>query len=300
MLGDEDIGMTRVRGIYRWTDCGYLSGWRLQAYYRDTSRYRLLSPRGRVTCQGSEAACRQALFQTAERERLARPSGRLVVLLHGLARNAWAMSSLANYLRRSWPETEVVAYQYASTAAPVDTHARHFVKFMEYAERASEVHFAGHSLGNIVLRRAFRLAEQGEWTLPRLGTHVMLGPPNQGSQIATRLQNFRPLAWFNGVSFMQLGRDWPSFVHELATPPCPFGIIAGHIPLVTRYHPWLSGPTDLLVRVEETHLEGESDFMEVSVPHHRLMSSRRVQVATLSFMKSGRFNALQAPAPFSR
>jgi triacylglycerol lipase len=288
--------MTRVRGIYRWTDCGYLSGWRVQSYYRDAT-YRLISPRNRIVYQGTEAACRQELVHLAERERLERPTGRLIVLLHGLARNAWAMSSLARYLRREWPGADVVAYQYASTSAQIDQHARHFIKFMEYADQCSAVDFVAHSLGNIVLRRAFRLAEEGQWRLPRLGSHVMLGPPNQGSLIAARLQNFKPLAWFNGASFMQLGRDWGSFVSDLATPPCRFGIIAGHISLATRFHPLLDGPSDLLVRLEETHLPGESDFLEVNVPHHRLMSSRRVQAATLSFLKSGRFNSHGVPAP---
>lgn len=288
--------MTRVRGIYRWTDCGYLSGWRLQAHYRDGS-YRLLDPRGRSVCRGSEAACRQELTQIAERQRLRQPTGRIVVLVHGMARNAWAMSSLGKYLRRSWPETEVVAYQYASTSAPVVQHARHLVRFLEVAQRACEVHFVAHSLGNIVLRRAFRLAETGEWRLPQLGRHVMLGPPNQGSQIARRLQNCLPIAWFNGAVFMQLGRDWQTLEQELAIPPCPFGIVAGHLPALARFHPFLDGPTDLLVRVEETHLSGEADFLEVNVPHNWLMNSRRVQRATLSFLKSGRFDHERAQPP---
>ena len=116
-------------------------------------------------------------------------------------------------------------------------------------------------------------------------------------QIAARLQNWGPIAWFNGSAFMQLGRDWHSFAHELAVPPCPFGIIAGHLPLVTRFHPFLSGATDLLVRVDETHLAGEADFLEVNVPHNWLMNSRRVQAATLSFLKSGRFSPSGVPSP---
>lgn len=290
--------MTRVRGIYRWTDCGYLCGWRLQVHYR-SNIYRLLNPRGGIVCRGNEASCRQQLLQIAERERLMLPTGRLIVLMHGMARNAWSMSSLARYLERGWPQTEVVAFQYASTAAAVAQHAQHLVRFMEYAARASEVHFVGHSLGNIVLRRAFRLAELGQWRLPELGRCVMLGPPNQGSQIAVRLQHWRPLTWFNGAVFMQLGRDWQELVQDLATPPCPFGIIAGHLQLITRFHPFLRGPTDFLVRVEETHLTGEADFLEVSVPHGWLMSSRLVQTATLNFLKSGRFSPGQVPCPVS-
>lgn len=288
--------MTRVRGIYRWTDCGYLAGWRIQAHYRNGS-YRLLDPRNHAVCRGTEAGCRQRLAEIAHRDGLSPPTGRLVVLLHGLARNAWTMAALGRYLRRSWPPTEVIVFQYASTAAPVVEHARHFIRFMEYARAASEVHFVGHSLGNIVLRRAFRLAELGQWTLPRLGKHVMLGPPNQGSQIAMRLQAFMPVAWFTGAPFMQVGRDWDSFEQELAIPPCPFGIIAGRMRALDGLHPFLSGPNDAIVTVQETQLPGAADFLEANVPHSWLMNSRPVQVATLSFLKSGRFNAAEAVAP---
>ena len=288
--------MTRVRGIYRWTDCGYLAGWRLQAHCRGTA-FRLLNPRGRIVCRGSEGACRQELAQIGERERLSRPSGRLIVLLHGLARNAWSMSSIARHLQRAWPQSEVVCYQYASTTGSITQHARHLIKFMEYGERANEVHFVAHSLGNIVLRRAFRLAEDGEWRLPSLGRLVMLGPPNQGAQIATHLHRLKPIAWLNGAAFVQLGHDWASCALELATPPCPFGVIAGHMSSITRFHPLLKGPSDMLVRVEETHLEGETDFLEVNVPHAWLMNSRTVQNATFIFLKSGRFQALHHPAP---
>lgn len=288
--------MTRVRGIFRWTDCGYLGRWRLQAHYK-SGNYRLLNPRGWVVCHGTEATCRQELTQNGERERLVRPTGRLIVLLHGLARNAWTMAAMANYLRRQWPDDEIIAFQYASTSAPVAQHARHFVKFMEYAEKASEVNFIGHSLGNIVLRRAFRMAETGEWHLPNLGRFVMLGPPNQGSQIAVRLRSFVPVAWFTGAPFMQVGRDWSAFQPELATPPCPFGIVAGRFVLLEKFHPLLDGPSDAIVRVEETQLPGASDFLEVNVPHAWLMNSRVVQLATLNFLKSGRFQLADGTAP---
>lgn len=279
---------SRVPGIYRWTDCGYMCGWRLQAHYR-SQRYRLLTPSGQMVCGGERDVCQSHLQSVIEREQLARPTQRLVVLVHGLARNAWTMAALGRYLSKHWSDTEVILYQYASTTAPVVDHARRLTEFLEYGRDASEVHFVGHSLGNIVLRRAFRMAEQGQWQLPRLGRHVMLGPPNQGSQIAQRLERFFPVAWFTGAPFMQLGRDWQSFRQELATPPCPFGVIAGRIGLIDRWHPMLEGPSDVIVRVAETQLEGQADTMEVNVPHAWLMHSPQVQAACLQFLRTGRF-----------
>ncbi|MCC6509340.1 MAG: hypothetical protein IT423_09550 [Pirellulaceae bacterium] len=278
----------RVPGIYRWTDCGYMAGWRMQLHYRRVD-CRLLDPRGRVVFRGNEADCRHQLKLTAQREGLSLPTGRLIVILHGLARNAWTMLPVARYLQRNWPGTEVVVFQYASTSAPVVEHARRLIEFLQYAADCSELHFIGHSLGNIVVRRAFRLAEEGLWQMPPLGRFVMLGPPNQGAQIAVRLHGLVPLAWFNGAPFAQLGRDWTTFQTELAIPSCPFGIVAGNIPWLDRIHPLVHGRSDVIVSVEETRLSGAADFMEVSVPHTWLMNSRRVQAATLNFLKTGRF-----------
>jgi hypothetical protein len=288
--------MRRVRGIYRWTDCGYLAGWRMQVHYRNGG-YRILDGHNRIVFHGTEAGCRQRLEEIGQREHLSLPTERLIVLLHGLGRNAWTMSSLARYLARSWPGTETVLYQYASTSAPVVEHARHFIRFMEYAQQSSQVHFVAHSLGNIVLRRAFRLAELNQWRLPRLGNLVMLAPPNQGSQLALRMRSFAPVAWFTGAPLQQMGRDWRSFEQELAIPACPFGIIAGRMPGLEGFHPFLSGANDAIVTVEETQLPGASDFLEVNVPHSWLMNSPSVRAATLSFLKSGRFQATEAVAP---
>ena len=280
--------MMGVRGLFFWTDCGYRSGWRLQKHFRDGS-FRLLSPNHRVVLRGSESECRSELNRTAQRLQLDLPTGRVAVLLHGLARNAWSMGAMAKFLARKGSFDEVVLYQYASTTAPVSEHALRWIQFSEYLRAAREVHFVAHSLGNIVLRRAYRMAEQGEWQLPRVASHVMLGPPNQGAEIARRMEHWVPVAWFTGAPFMQLGRDWVEFQSQLTTPPCPFGIIAGRLPLLDRFHPALSGPNDVIVGVEETRLAGAADFLEVRVPHNWLMNSRRVQQATILFQEKFRF-----------
>jgi pimeloyl-ACP methyl ester carboxylesterase len=282
------VAPASVPGIYRWTDCRYMHGWRMQVHFRGRL-FRLLDPRGRVLHQGPEADCRHQWMLTAQRHALVAPHGRMIVLLHGLARNAWTMMPLARFLAKQWPGTEVINFQYASTAAPIADHARRLIEFLRYAQDAQPLHLIGHSLGNIVLRRAFRLAEEGKWDLPRLGRVVMLGPPNQGSQIATRLKVLGPLAWFNGAPFRELGCDWSTFEAELAIPPCEFGIVAGNIPWLERVHPLVSGPSDVIVSVEETRLTGATDHLVVGVPHAWLMASRRVQQATLRFLQTGRF-----------
>jgi hypothetical protein len=280
--------MTHVPGSFRWTDCGYLAGYRIQGHHRDGS-YRLLDPRGTGLLRASLEDCRARLADIARRDQLQPCKRETVVLLHGLSRNAWSMASLERHLRRVWPEVEVICFQYASLTGPVDGHARCLTEFLEVVREAPAVHFVAHSLGNIVLRRVYKLAEEGRWTLPRLGRHVMLGPPNQGSHIAKRLTFLSPLVWFNGASFLELGRDWDTFREQLAIPPCPFGIVAGRLAALDRRHVLLQGPNDVLVSVAETRLPGAADFLEVAVGHAWLMNSRVVQRATVNFLKTGRF-----------
>jgi hypothetical protein len=107
------------------------------------------------------------------------------------------------------------------------------------------------------------------------------------------------VAWFTGAPFIQLGRDWSVFESELATPPCPFGIIAGRLTWFDRIHPVLNGPHDFIVSVEETKLPGAADFLEVRAAHNWLMNSRQVHVATLSFLKSNRFSLPEVVHPRS-
>lgn len=285
---EEALWPKSVPGMYRWTDCGYYKGWRVQAHYRGTLN-RVLAPNRRTAFQGDAAACRNYLSSVVEQQQLALPTGPVVVVLHGLSRNAWTMLPLSHYLQSHWPEAEVINFQYASNAASIDQHAQHLVSFLDYARCSSGVHFVGHSLGNIVVRRAFRMAEEGQWQLPKLGRCVMLGPPNQGAQIAHRLRGLWPLAWFNGAPFMQLGRDWSTYSSQLAIPTCPFGVIAGSVPLLDKVHPFVRGPSDVLVSVEETRLPGAADFLVMPIGHTWFMVSRRVQQATLRFLTTGRF-----------
>lgn len=282
--------MSKVRGAYLWSDRGYLVGYRIQTHWRSKT-CRLLSPAGRELIRGTHRACESRLTEIAARDELEPPTGQIVVLLHGLARTAWSMSSLHKYLCKTWPEVQTVSYQYASMTATIEQHALYLTEFLESFRSASTVHFVGHSLGNILLRRAYRLVELDRWKPLAFGRHVMLGPPNQGSRTARLLAKIAPLRWIDGPSFLQLGRDWEQFKPELATPPCPFGIIAGRLRLANKINFLLDGPNDTLLGVDETRLDGCADFVEIPVSHTWLMSNRKAQEHILSFLQNGRFLA---------
>ena len=58
--------------------------------------------------------------------------------------------------------------------------------------------------------------------------------------------------WVAGEGALELGQKWHELEKNLATPPCPFGIIAGRLADTTIANPLVEGAGDFVVSVEET------------------------------------------------
>ncbi len=83
---------------------------------------------------------------------------------------------------------------------------------------------------------------------------------------------------------MELGPNWSDFEANLATPACPFGIVAGRLPESNLQNPLIDGASDFVVSVDETHLTGETDFLEVPRLHSFLMDDPVVQQSVANFI----------------
>jgi pimeloyl-ACP methyl ester carboxylesterase len=163
-----------------------------------------------------------------------------------------------------------------------------------HLEGVREVHFVTHSLGGLVVRHYLAdLARADELpdTYPRVGRIVMLGPPNSGAAIARQLGDSRLFGLVFGVGGGQLAHDWETLEKKLAIPSGEFGIIAGAMGRRLNGNPGLEGRDDLVVRVEETRLDGARDFLVVPAVHSLLMNDPKVQQATRQFLRHGRFMA---------
>ena len=157
-----------------------------------------------------------------------------------------------------------------------------------------EIDFVCHSLGNLVVRRYLGEGNQPEpkWRPdPRIKRMVMLGPPNNGAQLAELFKNNELLGLVAGPSGKQLARDWPATQKLLATPTFPFGIVAGGRGDNQGANPLLKGDDDLIVTVEETRLSGACDFRLVNCLHGRLMDDPAVRQCTLHFLQHDCFTA---------
>ena len=154
------------------------------------------------------------------------------------------------------------------------------------------IHFVTHSLGGILLRQYLRTNG-----IERLGSTVMLGPPNQGSQVVDTLRNFPGYQWINGPAGMQLGTDPESVPLLLGRADFELGIIAGTKSINLILSTLLPSPDDGKVSVENTKLKGMKDHIVIPVSHPFLMKDALAIQQTIYFLGHGNFRKTGAPQP---
>jgi pimeloyl-ACP methyl ester carboxylesterase len=282
--GYLNIPTPTLGGKQFWTDFVWDDDWRVQQNAL-TGHWRLISPKNVRYAWGSQAACEAAMRERVPADRQA--DARLVVLVHGLMRSSSSMAPTGDALSEAGVG-RVVYFDYASTRRGIAEHAHALRYWIEHLPGEPRIDFVCHSMGNIVVRHLMAdLQREGDpaGILPRLGKMVMLGPPNQGADIARQLGKLGLFEIVTGRGGMELGPAWEAFQKELVTPPCPFMIIAGDINSRWLKNPLVNGPSDLVVRVDEARLEGCEALYQVPVPHSFLMNDAEVQRLTGEYLR---------------
>lgn len=278
-----NVPLPTMGGQQLWTDHRWGDGWRVQ-HNAWTNHWRVLDSSDVRRAWGSRQACLEKWSEHVA-ESSTPPAEAVVILLHGLMRSSDSMQPLA----RAFQDTgrwQPVCMSYASTQDSIEHHAVALRDLVDNLPGQPRVVFVGHSLGNIVVRRAIALwqAKDERQVLPRLHRVVMLGPPNQGSALARHLSGLGLFDTLTGTSGQQLGAVWDDLQAKLATPPCPFCIIAGELPdHPLLKNPLLEGKGDYIVTVDETKLPGATQMVVLPVLHSYLMSDRRAIDATVEF-----------------
>lgn len=299
-----NLALPTLGGKQFWTDYRWWYGWRLQ-YNGTLDHWRLLDPSGIRRAWGGKQAMLDELDEVIKRSPAQDKIEEVVLLVHGLFRTKESMSPIAERWEAAHGEQPLfrqtdrgltnsrkvcVSISYASTRASIENHATAFRELVENLPGEPRISFVGHSLGNIVFRKAI-----GEWqsvgdpkkVLPRLHRAVMLGPPNHGSAFAASLSQLGVFETLTGASGMHLGPAWDKLQSSLGTPPCPFAIVVGDISGSYLSNPLLEGPSDGIVTVQEAQLEGAKETKTFPVLHSFLMSDPQIIESTLRFLGGG-------------
>ncbi len=142
----------------------------------------------------------------------------MVVLLHGLGRGNSAMWLMARRLEDAGYLVERVGY--SSLDQSPEEIVEHISTKIDACCIASGhiLHFVGHSLGGLLIRAYLQ-----ENRLSTLGRVVLVGTPNQGTEIVDRLRDKR-LMQLLGPTASALGTDDGSFPQKLDEPYYPVGV----------------------------------------------------------------------------
>ncbi len=209
-----------------------------------------------------------------------------VILLHGLLRSSSSMKPLERYLLKHG--FKVINIDYPSRKFPIEILVKKIAEQIQAKEKeikaANKVHFVTHSLGGIITR----------WYLKdnrpkNLGRVVMLGPPNQGSEIVDRLKTYRWYQWLTGPVGQQLGTDSASVPNQLGSVDFELGVIAGNKSIAPVGSWLIPGEDDGRVAVNRAKVDGMSDFIVLPHSHAVIMSRKTVMEQVVYFLINGKF-----------
>ena len=201
---------------------------------------------------------------------------REVILVHGLWVPALVMTPLAARLQAAGFRCHL--FEYPGRERPLEAHAERLARF---AQGVGPAHFAGHSLGGLVVLDTLEHRRDVQ-----AGHVLLLGAPVRGNFAGRRLAQHGWGRWFLGASepLWREGRGarW--------TRPEPLGVLAGSLPVgLGRLLGALPGPSDGVVRVDETEVTGMRERIVLPVSHSAMLVSARVAAQAVSFFSDAHF-----------
>ena len=208
-----------------------------------------------------------------------------MVLLHGLARISNSMGELEGKLQRAGYSVANVSYpsrRHGVTRLAEDAVSRGLEQCR--AKTSDKIHFVTHSLGGILVR-----AYLNQHTSDGIGHVVMLGPPNQGSELVSRLTRIPGFGFVIGPAGVELNARTGDVVPALGPVAFDLGIIAGKTNIFPLFSLFLAGANDTIVSVESTRVEGMNQHLILPVTHTFMMRNNELIDHVIHYLKTGSF-----------
>ncbi|MFT3867279.1 MAG: alpha/beta hydrolase [Nibricoccus sp.] len=210
-----------------------------------------------------------------------------VILLHGLCRTSTSMTKMEHALTEAG--YVVANVDYPSRTAKIDELSDAAIGDALKSpalQNCLRIHFVTHSLGGILVRSYFK-----RHTEPRLGRVVMLGPPNQGSEVVDKLGSWKLFTGLNGPAGGELGTTPKSTPQQLGPVSFELGVIAGDRSINWINSTMIPGSDDGKVSVERTKVDGMKAHLVLHAAHPFLMRNKTAIAQTICFLQSGSFSA---------
>ncbi len=187
-----------------------------------------------------------------------------IIILHGLYMHALVMSPLSKQLMASGYATETLSY---NTVRINDNKV--FRQIDQAIDSKGPNVLLGHSLGGLLIQHYLTSRQPDTEQISHV---VTLGSPLKGASIVGRIQKMGLGKMLGNSILYGLELHQASWVF-----PQKLGSIAGTLPL--GFRPVLMGNrplSDGTVTVEETHIEGMTDHIELHYSHMSLLYNRLV------------------------
>jgi triacylglycerol lipase len=213
------------------------------------------------------------------------PTQEHVILLHGGMRTSRSMSRIENALTNAGYRVHNMNYSPRNgTIKEVseDVIGKAIVSCKR--DGAKKIHFVTHSMGGILVRSYLK-----RHSIPSLGRVVMLGPPNQGSEVADKLARFWIVKKYYHTAMVELTTGTNSTACALGPANFCLGVIAGDRSINPLYSFLIPGKDDGMVAVNRTKLTGMTDFIVIHTTHTFMVYNRTVIKQTVYFLQHGTF-----------
>jgi pimeloyl-ACP methyl ester carboxylesterase len=206
--------------------------------------------------------------------------GTVIVFVHGAIVTGHEMIFLRRRMARLG--YGVRQFHWKSVTGRLDENLDRLAKFVASTE-ADTLHVVGHSMGGVLTRLLFEHAPD-----PRPGRLVAIGSPLTDCWTGRKFGALHPaLPWLAGVTVRDyLSRD----IDPVWRGSREFGVLAGTYPIgIGALFPSLPSPSDGVVLLEETKLQGITDHATFRLNHFGLLFSKRCAAAIARFLAVGKF-----------